>query len=162
MSNKEKIHDLHSFPIGAVVSVVGVPDYEGITIQRISDSGVTVKGPKCGSDIVISGRTPTIIYVKQDKIMENTKIESVNTEVTNKNVDSSIEETSNRAARGSLKAKMAAIQIPEGAFTVKQLADLNGVPPSYANKWVKDNCKEAGTQAKQEGKRGRVAALFVV
>jgi len=94
--------------------------------------------------------------------MENTKNESVNTEVTNKNVDSSIEETSNRAARGSLKAKMAAIQIPEGAFTVKQLADLNGVPPSYANKWVKDNCKEAGTQAKQEGKRGRVAALFVV
>lgn len=168
-----KAQDINLFGIGHTVSVPNLDDYQKIKIVRVSDSGVTVSGPKCGNNVVLSGRTPAILYVEEEQNLEIKQEEKSkesfnkpNQIMTTKNTENSVapsnEGASIRAKRGSIKTKMAAIQIPDGAFTVKQLADLNSIPASYANAWAKQNAKPAGMAAKQEGKRGRVAALFVV
>lgn len=160
-----KSMDINLFGLEQIVSIPGLEDYEKITIKRISDTGVTVNGPKCGNNIVISGRTPAILWVEKEKTLENNQeIKNMTTENVNNSVKSEVvEETvSNRAKRGSIKAKMAALQVPEGKFTVKQFAELNNIPVAYANKWASDNAKVVGFVEKMAGQRGRSASLFEV
>lgn len=178
----QKPQDINLFGVGQIVTVPGIEGYEKIEITRISDSGVTVNG-KCGKDVVLSGRTPAILWVEEikEEILNkqsnepikksNEQSNKLNSIMTTENKtndpllyknEAVVEINSNRARRGSIKAKMGAIQIPDGVFTVKQLAEMNGIPSGYANKWCKENAKPAGSAAKQNGKRGRVAALFTV
>lgn len=156
-----KPRDINLFALETVVEIPGVEDYEKVTIKRISDAGVTVNGQKCGNNIVISGRTPAILWVEKEKIIEENKIMTTENTI-NVNNEAVNETASNRAKRGSIKAKMAAIQVPANPFTVKQLAELNDIPVNYANLWVKSNAKLAGSVEKVEGQRGRVASLYSV
>lgn len=161
----QKTYDLNTFRVGQAVTVPGVEDYENIVIQRISDAGVTVNG-KCGNNIVISGRTPAIPYAKEEKVVEaqaaNLNQNKIMTTENNTNSEVVDETVSNRAKRGSIKAKMAAIKVPANPFTVKQLAELNDIPAGYANNWVKENARQVGQVEKTVGQRGRVASLFEV
>lgn len=52
---------LNCFPVGSRVDVSDIPEYQGVTIDRISDSGVTVNGPRCSKDTVLSGASPATL-----------------------------------------------------------------------------------------------------
>ncbi len=147
-----KSRDINTFPVGAKVSVPNLPDYQGVTITRISDSGVTVNGPQCGRDVVISGRAPAIPFEEVASVaqVESVKPESISVEST----------PSGRAPRGTYTDKMNSIKVPDGDFTVRQLAELNEIPLNYANTWVKTNCVEVGHVERIEGQRGKAAGLF--
>lgn len=68
--------------------------------------------------------------------------------------------TTNNTARISHKETMKNLAIPAQPFTVAALAELNSIPNSYANKWIKENAVEAGKVGKPAGQRGRSAGLF--
>jgi len=52
--------DLNTCPVGSVVNISDLPEYQGITVMRVSDSGVTVSGNGL-KDFVLSGRSPAQI-----------------------------------------------------------------------------------------------------
>ncbi len=165
IDNPPVIADINLFRIGDIVSVNGVEDFCELTIERISDSGVTVSGPKCAPHTVISGTSPAFLVNRPDK--SNVKLEAKSSDKPLKANSlfpfTEKEEKHERVERGTYTSKMNNIHIPEGkSFTVKQLAELNEIPIPYASKWVKDHCREVGHAEKEAGQRGRAAALFSV
>lgn len=145
-------HDLNLFRIGDVVNVSDIPEYQGVTINNISDTGVTVSG-RCGDRVVISGRSPAVLV--RHKAEEGAAVEPVQL------VDGELLE---RAPRGTYTAIMAAPQLPptDMPFTIKEFADLNSIPVNYASIWVKDHCTRIGEADKVDGQRGKAPGLYKV
>lgn len=145
----QQTYDLNLFRPGDVVSISDIPDYQNITIELVSDSGVTISGPHCSSHIVLSGKTPA------RRATVEPKVESIKPAI-------QIVVPTDRAARGTYTDKMNNVKMPEGSltFTIRQIAELNDIPQPYALKWVKENCVEAGVADKVEGQRGRAATLY--
>ncbi len=52
--------DLNTCPPGSLVNIGDVPRYQGVTVTRVSDSGVTVDGAGF-KDEVLSGRSPATV-----------------------------------------------------------------------------------------------------
>lgn len=140
--------DLNTFGVGQRVDISGVAEMQNLKIERISDTGVSVTGGQLTPFTVISGRSPARIHEETVAVM------TVDGATTHNDI------VVERAARGSYTEKMKHIQIPEGSFTIKQLAELNGIPQPYAYNWVKDNCAEDGFAERAEGQRGKSAALY--
>lgn len=59
--------DLNTFGEGQVVDIVGCPDMQKLTIERISDGGVTVSGGKLAPSTVLSGKSPARIHFRQEQ-----------------------------------------------------------------------------------------------
>ena len=141
-----KTQDLNLFRVGAHVDIENVDGMQNIRIERISESGVTISG-SVGQNVVISGKSPATLH-------------QIDVFSQGGNIEAPIEEK--RARRGSLIEKMSHIEVPGEVFTIKLLAEYNDVPNSYAAKWVSENCVECGKAEKEEGARGRAAALYKI
>lgn len=161
MSNK--IQDINLFAIGDVVSITSAQDFQNIRIERISDSGVTISGPKCSPNTVISGKSPAYL-VKRGEVSFDMP-EGIKPMVSESSEEPSFnKDGSERAKRGAYIEKMKNLTVPEigKSFTIKQFAELNNIPIGHALAWVKQNCREVGKADKQEGQRGRAASLYQI
>lgn len=157
--------DLNTFQEGQTVNISDLEDYQEVIINRISDSGVTVSGKKCGNNIILSGKSPAQLSEIQREVKIKDGEGNIRpTYVAAKSGPEITSDTgltpSGRVHRGTHTAKMSNLAIPEGNFTIKYFAEFNKIPIPYALKWVKDNCVEAGKAEKPEGQRGRVATLY--
>lgn len=59
--------DLNTFGEGQVVDIVGCADMQKLTIERVSDGGVTVSGGKLSPSTVLSGKSPARIHFRQEQ-----------------------------------------------------------------------------------------------
>ena len=150
------------FAEGSFVSVVGVSTMQKVKIERISDSGVTVSGPECGQFLTISGKSPAVAYIEPVKEAPKVIVEKVPAASIDEKQPHAHAPETEVPKLGSMKDKMNDPKIPDGQFSVNQVADLNGVPYPYAFKWVKEKCKAVGTVPREPGKRGRATTLYVV
>jgi hypothetical protein len=162
---KTEFRDVNLFREGAVVDVCDITDMQGVTITRIADSGVTIKGGGI-RETVISGKSPACLarnVIKQieKKIMDTENNNNTNTDTSNTTEAVAVATEAVSPVRGKYKDALAAIKLPElNTFTIKQISELNGLPIPYAVKWVNENCVEVGNAAKPAGQRGRVAKLY--
>lgn len=161
---KTEFRDVNLFREGMVVDVCDITDMQGVTITRIADSGVTIKGGGI-RETVISGKSPACLarnIIKQiEKKIMDTENNNTNTVNTTEAVAVATEAVS--PTRGKYKDALAALVLPNtDTFTIKQIAELNKLPIPYAVKWVNENCSEAGLAEKPAGQRGRVAKLYKV
>lgn len=160
-----EFRDINLFKEGTIVDISDIADFQGVKIERVADSGVSISGNGI-RECVVSGRSPARLAeqkIKQTpiKLMEN-NTETVEAK-SDTNVDVAVKAAATLPARGKYASILAAMKVPGGdTFTIKQLADENGLPIPYAVKWVNDNCDEAGLAEKPAGQRGRVAKLFKV
>jgi hypothetical protein len=163
-------HDINYFKEGSIVSILDNPRYQDVTINRINEGGVIVSGRYCKEEYV-SGKSPAILSSKKiqetidilpqkqdNKSMSNSNPVSVSTSPVLDFVKTE------RVQRGTYTEKMKNLTLPKAgsSFTIKDLAELNGIPVNYAFNWVKDNCKEVGKAPKPVGQRGKSASLFQV
>ncbi len=51
---------LNTCPPGSLVNISDIPRYQGVTVTRVSDSGVTIDGGSF-KDEVLSGRSPATV-----------------------------------------------------------------------------------------------------
>jgi hypothetical protein len=145
--------DINLFPVGTFVNVSDIDDYQNVQIKRISDSGVTIIAR--GHEIVVSGRSPATL-VTNDTPAPTSTLENIG----NRSSDNAEDSPTERVKRGTYTERMKNIKIPEGLFTIKQVAELNDIPINYALNWVKENCVEVGKAEKAEGQRGKAATLY--
>jgi hypothetical protein len=141
----DKFYDLNNFKVGDVVDIDNIPEYQGVTIERISDGGVTISG-KSVKDLVISGKSPARYAIFKTK--------------ENMSDTNPVTETTTPKVRGKYTDAMNSPKLPDGEFTIKQVAELNGIPMPYATKLVGEKCVEAGVAPKAAGQRGRTAKLY--
>lgn len=136
---------IQNFRVGDKVDIAEIEDMQGVTIERISDSGVTIDSSS-HRHTVISGKSPAC-YARDKKIVN---------EETGQNVPVKTERT-----RGKYNAILASIKLPDGEkFTIKEIAELNDLPIPYASKWVEENCEWVGKAEKEPGQRGKTAKLY--
>lgn len=153
--------DINLFAEGATVTVVGVSTMQKVKIERISDCGVAVTGSDCGQHVMISGKSPAVLYVEPkkddfEKVAAEEKAARIREDA------QEVAQESGRAKRGSMKEKMANIVAPSGQFSVNQLADLNKIPYPYAFNWAQENCNKVGVAPRAPGQRGRDTVLYAV
>lgn len=146
---------INTFRVGDIVNIINTPEFQNITITRISDSGVTVNGSSFPNDTVISGASPAELVKRGN----TTYIEPTAEQIAE---DANPLTETGRVKRGTYTEKMKHIIVPEGGkpFTIKELADLNDIPVGYALNWAKENCTQSGFAAKPEGQRGKAAGLY--
>lgn len=60
-----EVRPLNTFAEGSTVSIQGLPDMQRLTIERISDGGVTVSGGKLAPHTVLSGASPALLYYER-------------------------------------------------------------------------------------------------
>ena len=137
--------DLNTFKEGQRVDINGIAEMQNLKIERISDCGVTVTGGTLTPFTVISGRSPARLH--REEIVSK---------------DANVVVALPRVSRGTYTAKMNDIKVPGDVFTIKELAEVNGIPQPYAYNWVKEHCVEAGLAARSEGQRGKTAVLYKV
>jgi len=165
--------DINLFREGTIVDIDNIEDFQGVKIERIADSGVSISGPSI-RDCVVSGKSPACLARGKIKQMDKKPILNMENNTTNtENNTTNIANTETVAAtpvavspvespvRGKYKDALAAMQVPSNpTFTIKEVADLNKLPIPYAVKWVAEHCEEAGLAEKPAGQRGRVAKLY--
>lgn len=144
---------INLFGVGDIVSVTNIPEYQHVTISRISDTGVTINGKLCANETVISGNSPAILVRRAN---DKTPIEKVV-------VEQLADAPKERVERGTYTLKMKNLTMfpHDKSFTIKAFAELNNIPTNYALNWVKENCLEVGSAEKVEGQRGRTATLYI-
>lgn len=159
--------DINLFREGTIVDIDTIEDFQGVKIERIADSGVSISGPSI-RDCVVSGKSPACLARGKIKQMDKKPILNMDTNNTNTNTENTNTEVAPVATspvespvRGKYKDALASMQVPaKETFTIKEVAELNKLPIPYAVKWVAEHCDEAGLAEKPEGQRGRVAKLY--
>jgi len=155
--------DINLFREGAIVDIDTIEDFQGVKIERIADSGVSISGPSI-RDCVVSGKSPACLARGKIKQIEKKPIlnmENNTTNTTNTETVPVAVSPVESPVRGKYKDALASMQVPaKDTFTIKEVAELNKLPIPYAVKWVAEHCDEAGLAEKPAGQRGRVAKLF--
>ncbi len=142
-----KFQDVNLYRIGSVVDIDSIESLQGVTIISINDSGVAVKGSLCGSYHTISGKSPARLAEVKVIVPElNDKGEVI---------PARCERKKNNVALD--------IKIPEvNLFTIKQLAEFNGLTPMQLTTFIKEKCEPHGFADKMPGKRGKCARVFAL
>jgi hypothetical protein len=178
---KVESKDINLFGIGQTVTIPGIAEFQKTKILRISDCGVTVSS-NAHLYTVISGRSPAIPYEADKTVILSPEMQDIKDQLetlekeiaemedpdselleTCKKLKESIPEEKievGRAKRGSFTEKMKHIVLPDGNFTINDLAKLNDIPNNYANTYAKDNLMEVGKAEKKENQKGRAATLY--
>lgn len=130
--------DLNTCLIDDIVNVGDIPEFKGVTVVRISDSGVTVSGNGL-KDYVLSGRSPATL-VKRGEV--------------------TYEQTTDPILPALKPSSDTPLVIPPEPFTIAQLVDLNGITMAYAYAFTNDKCIRQGRLARAPGQIGKSPSLY--